>query len=217
MSRKEIIECLASMKSQVNSWTLESDLYEVQQRYRRAVEWVMDLIDDRLFIYDATNVRTIDQILARSKALIQKANGLDMIGVDYCQIVQTAKDHMKTNDRVAEVSMKLKLLRVQSKCTVVALAQLNREAERDNRVPRISDLGSSGQLEQDGDLVIINHRPSKSWSPELRAFEGPIDQTEFGLLEYDHLLSIAKRRRGPTGDFATRFVPAVTTFHGVRT
>ena len=216
MSRKEIIECLASIKSQVNAWSLENDLYEKQMKYRRAVEWVMDLIDRQLFIYDATTIRTIQQIQSRCKALTQKVGGLDMIGVDYAQIVQTTKDHYKTNDRIAEVSMGLKLLRIQSKCTVVALAQLNRDTERENRIPRISDLGASGQLEQDGDCILLNHRPSKSWQPDSKSFDGPVDQTQFGLLEYDHLLSIAKRRKGPTIDCPARFVPSVTTFHPVR-
>jgi len=216
MSRQSIIECLASIKSQVNSWTLDRDLYEKQKKFREGVEWVMDHLDKSLFIFDSRTAKTIQQICSRTKAVEQQVNGLDLITADYAQIIMTQGRHNSTIDRISEVSREFKQQIMSSKCTGIMLAQLNRDCEKENRIPRASDLSSCGMLEQDADLLLLNSRPTKNWDAETRGFNGGIDQSQGGLMEYDHLLDIVKRRRGPTGSFPARFVPAVTTFHRVR-
>lgn len=126
------------------------------------------------------------QIRARARKLARK--GLDMIIVDYAQIVQSDPGREKESDyvRVSYVSRSMKILARELGVPVILLAQLSRKADEPNRKPRLSDLKESGGLEQDADIVLGLWRKD-----EERAEE--------------RVLSVMKQRNGRVGDVNLQF------------
>lgn len=83
-----------------------------------------------------------------------------MVVVDYLQLITAKADDRKRHEAVAELSRGLKTLAMELEWPVVALSQLNREADKRGR-PILADLRESGSIEQDADVVILLHRPHK--------------------------------------------------------
>lgn len=88
------------------------------------------------------------------------------------------------------------------RCPVIALAQLNRESEKQNRTPKMSDLRESGAIEQDADIVIMISRDPSSTAP--------LDESGERLV--DRQLIIAKQRNGPVGSIDVSFDKWLTKF-----
>lgn len=112
--------------------------------------------------------------------MIQHKKGLALIVVDYLQCIQSGKEKQSRYEVVSEVSRQLKVMARTLGVPVVALAQLNRQAE--DEAPRLSQLRESGSLEQDADVVLLLNRPhvfDDSKDPSLAT------------------LDIAKHRNGP--------------------
>jgi replicative DNA helicase len=130
---------------------------------------------------------------------------LGLVIIDYLQLMKMPKAENR-NLEVAKLSRELKTLAREMQLPVVALCQLNREAERrDGKPPMLSDLRDSGALEQDADLVLFVHRPEVFQSdppPEVR-----------GLAE----LIIAKHRNGPIGTVRLRWTSESTRFDSLET
>lgn len=95
-----------------------------------------------------------------TKARRHKAkHGLDLIVIDYIQLMKSAKKTNSREQEIAEISRNLKKMSKDLKIPVLALAQLSRECEKEKRRPRLSDLRESGSIEQDADVVMFLHRP----------------------------------------------------------
>ena len=84
--------------------------------------------------------------------------GIGLIFVDYLQLLKPASRKTSREQEVSEVSRSLKEIAKDLDCAVFALAQLNRETEKENRPPRPSDLRESGSIEQDADYIMILSR-----------------------------------------------------------
>lgn len=110
-----------------------------------------------------------------------RVHGVKLVIVDYLQKIKATEKQEKRTYEVAEVSGKLKSVAVNSGVAMLALAQLNRESENDKeRLPRLTDLADSGQIERDADSVGLLHR-SRTKDP------------------HDATLIVAKQRDGETG------------------
>lgn len=148
--------------------------------------------DAPLYIDDSPNMSLVE-IRAKCRRLAQQVD-LKMVVIDYIQLMSSGKKVESRQQEVSEFSRALKLLAKELNIPVVALSQLNRQAEqaKDKR-PELSHLRESGSLEQDADVVVLLHRE--------------------GLFEKDHPrageadLILAKQRNGPTGT-------VVVAFHG---
>jgi replicative DNA helicase len=140
----------------------------------------------------------------RTKARrLQAEAGLDMIIVDYLQLMQSNVQSRDANrvQEVSDISRGLKALARELQVPVVALSQLSRQTEmRENREPRLSDLRESGALEQDSDLVIF------LWRERER---GTDDREQDGEVIN---LRLAKHRNGPTGETKLWFRKRQTRF-----
>lgn len=138
-------------------------LRDAKERVARLKMWV----DDRPYIH-------IDEIVRRSRAyaarLRAKGSRLRIVVVDYLQIVGvTHRPGRKRTEEIADVSKSLKALARDLDCLVLALAQLNRESEKETRAPRLSDFRDCGQLEQDADWAgFLWRRPNEPpWVVDL--------------------------------------------------
>jgi replicative DNA helicase len=129
-------------------------------------------------------------------------HGLDLVILDYMQLMRTRERFENRNQEVSFISQSLKALAKELKLPVVALSQLSRapEARREHR-PQLADLRESGAIEQDADLVAFIYRP------EL--YE-PTQENE-GLAE----LIIEKQRNGPTGTVKLAFLKEYTRFENL--
>jgi replicative DNA helicase len=143
-----------------------------------------------LYIDDSPNM-TLVEIRAKCRRLKQRI-GLQLIVIDYLQLMTSGKRVESRQQEVSEFSRALKLLAKELQVPVVALSQLNRGPEqRADRKPQLSDLRESGSLEQDADLVILLHRESAYERDNPRAGEAD--------------LIVAKHRNGPTGTVVVGF------------
>jgi replicative DNA helicase len=146
--------------------------------------------DAPLYIDDSPNMSLVE-IRAKCRRLSQQVD-LKMVVIDYIQLMTSGKKVESRQQEVSEFSRALKLLSKELGVPVVALSQLNRQAEqtKDKR-PELSQLRESGSLEQDADVVILLHR------------EGLFEKYHPRAGEAD--LILAKQRNGPTGTVTVAF------------
>ena len=150
-----------------------------------------------LYIDDSPNL-TLVEIRAKCRRMAQRV-GLEMIVIDYLQLMTSGKKVESRQQEVSEFSRALKLLAKELNVPVVAISQLNRNSEKsDNKVPEISQLRESGSLEQDADVVILLHREAMFEKEHPRAGEAD--------------LILAKQRNGPTGTIVVNFLGQFSKF-----
>jgi replicative DNA helicase len=134
---------------------------------------------------------------------LQAESGLDLVVVDYLQLMQASTTSRDANrvQEVSEISRGLKALARELSVPVVALSQLSRQPEmRESKEPRLSDLRESGAIEQDADLVIF------LWREKERA--GEEQDTDGEVVK----VKLAKHRNGPTGEIDLWFRKRQTRF-----
>ena len=111
---------------------------------------------------DATGGLSISKLAARARRLKRMENGLDLIVVDYLQLVTTGDNSQKNRvQEVSEITGGLKALAKELNVPIIALSQLSRQVEqREDKRPQLSDLRESGSIEQDADCVMFVYRES---------------------------------------------------------
>ncbi len=148
----------------------------------RVVEGFSLLPGDRFSV--CTTARTAQDV--RREALRMRADGgLDLIVVDYLQLLDAGRKTSNRTEAVGVISRTLKLLAVELNIPVLTASQLNRASER-NDAPRLSDLRESGSIEQDADAVLLLHAANEKENPERD-------------------LTLAKNRQGRCGGFKLLF------------
>jgi replicative DNA helicase len=157
------------------------------EEHQRLAEAAGPLFDSRIFVDDTPS---LSPTLLRAKARRLKARGgLDMVVVDYLQLMEAGIVSRSVDNRQQEISYisrSLKGLARELSVPVIALSQLNRDAEkREGHRPKLSDLRESGAIEQDADVICLLYRP---WYYSRKDSE-----------KVDAEVIIAKQRNGPTG------------------
>ena len=153
-----------------------------------------------VFIDDTASIGVLEM---RAKARRLKAeHGLDLIIIDYIQLMQGRGRFENRVTEVASISRGLKGLAKELHVPVVVLSQLSRAPEqRPNRRPQLSDLRESGALEQDADVVVMIYREDMYEATEENQ----------GIAE----LIVAKQRNGPTGSVRLAFIREFTRFENL--
>lgn len=162
-----------------------------------------DIPGNDIEIEDKASV-TIGDIRATAARMMRGAER-GLIVIDYLQLISSASDGSKFQNRaveVGEISRRLKVLAKELGVPVVTLAQLSRQAESHPGSPRLSDLRESGSIEQDADTVLFLSRD-------------PDEITDEKSGSRQVILSVAKNRSGPTGEIDMLFVPTSTKFYEV--
>ena len=105
-----------------------------------------------------SSISNISSVTAVIRRAVRKWK-VQLVIIDYLQKIHGSRAAEKKTYEIAEVSGKLKAVATDTKTAIVALAQLNRENEKDKgRIPRLTDLADSGQIERDADLVLLLNR-----------------------------------------------------------
>ena len=162
---------------------------------------VSQLRDKRLYI-DDTPALTPTDVRSRARRVDREAGGLDMIVVDYLQLMRTADKAESRVNEISEISRSLKALAKEMRCPVVALSQLNRALEqRPDKRPLMSDLRESGAIEQDADVILFIYR-DEVYDEESE---------DKGVAE----IIIGKQRNGPIGKVRLSFIGNLTKFENL--
>jgi replicative DNA helicase len=152
------------------------------------------------FFIDDSSLLNVPEMRAKCQRL-KREHGLDLIVVDYLQLMAGHGRIENRTQEVSQISRGLKLLAKDLTTPVLALSQLSRQTERrtgDQRKPQLADLRDSGSIEQDADVVIFLYREEMY----------DRDTERKNLAD----VIIAKQRNGPTDDFTLVFLQDQTTF-----
>jgi replicative DNA helicase len=200
MSKEQLVLRLLSSVANIDSKRLRSGFLE-EMDFARIAPAMNDLSEASLYIDDTPNITSME---LRTKARrLQAESGLDLVIVDYLQLMQATTTNRDSNrvQEVSEISRGLKALARELSVPVIALSQLSRQPEmRESKEPRLSDLRESGAIEQDADLVVFLYREK-----EKAAEEADIDGEVINV-------KLAKHRNGPTGDIQLWFRKSQTRF-----
>ena len=162
---------------------------EVDQKVNRATNL---LSQSNLWIYDR-KAQSVDQIGAKCRGL-KNRHGLDLVIIDYVSLIRPAKASGNRREDVDAISRDIKELAGSLEVPILVLAQLNREYEKQNRRPRLSDIREAGGIEQDADVIITIFQEPNAKQPE----------------RYE--LIVMKQREGPTGSTPITFKKFWTKF-----
>ena len=187
MSKKSLYKRLLSIISGVDAGKIsKGQLNESEVEKIIAAADFLEQKRDKLFIIDKSSI-TINDMIVEAKTM--KNKGIQVIYIDYLQLLNTESVYKNRAIEMGEISRNLKILAKELDVAVVAVAQLNREVEhRTNKRPNLADLRDSGEIEQNADNVWFLYREGY-----YREQKGEVDDE--GKTE----LSISKHRNGPTG------------------
>ncbi len=196
MSSQQLVDRMLSAQSRVNAWNLRTGHLSSDRDFTHLRDSLDKLAKAKIYIDDQPG-----NSIVRMKSLARRLKaekGLDLIVVDYLQLMTTTKNYDSMVNQVTEISRSLKSLAKELEVPVLALSQLSRAVESRGGKPRLSDLRDSGSIEQDADVVMFIHREDK----------GKDESEKTNIAE----ILIEKHRNGPTGKIELYFDEKTTTF-----
>lgn len=207
MSRESIVMRFLASESGVNSRRVRFGLH-TEDEERHIMDATGVLSEAAIFIDDSPQLRVVEM---RSKARrLHFERGLDLIIVDYLQLMQGEGRGENRVQEISYISRSLKALSRELNVPVIAVSQLSRQVEwRASHIPQLSDLRESGSIEQDADVVIFIYRDEYYHTEEEWQLQHP--DREYPREEAD--IIVAKNRNGPTGQIKLRFRHNLATFY----
>ncbi|MDI9314200.1 MAG: replicative DNA helicase, partial [Hydrotalea sp.] len=222
MSAEQLTNRILCQMTGVSSISVRREMSDDDfQKFCRALN---DLKDSNLYIDDSPSL-SITAMRQRARRAKRTMGGLDLIVVDYLQLLQPSglTRHDNRVAEVTEISRGLKVIAKELHVPVIALSQLSRDVEKRSnkptgKTPQLSDLRDSGSIEQDADIVAFLYREAyylKNEKPETDADEQRIQAR---LKEVEHLaeLIIAKHRHGPTDKIPFHFNSITSQFSSIQ-
>ena len=212
MSAEQLAGRILAEASEISSHKIrQGDMSE--EEFRRFVDAAKTLEACPLYIDDTAAI-PIAQLAARARRL-KRTHGLDVLIIDYLQLVRGTSDNRV--QEIGEISMGLKAIAKELDIPVIALSQLSRQVEsRDDKRPQLSDLRESGSIEQDADVVMFVYRGEyykareKPGEEDLAAMEKWVEDME--RLHGKAEVIIGKQRHGPIGTVELAFEAQFTRF-----
>jgi replicative DNA helicase len=209
MSKETLVRRLLSMEAEVDSRRVLTRQYTPMQE-KRVMDATGKLSTLPIYIDDSPTLRVADM---RSKARrLHQERGIDLIVVDYLQMVRGEGRSENKVQEVSDISRGLKALAREMDCPVLALSQLSRAVEqRPSHVPMLSDLRESGSIEQDADVVMFIYREDVYTKKEDWDRMNPDTPYPEGIAN----IIVAKHRNGPQGQRNLRFRQDITRFESL--
>ena len=196
MSNEQVVQRLISQETGIDSQRLRTGKLEENEwpKFNQAVE----VLSDTSIFLDDTPALTPMQLRTKCRRLHMEF-GLDLVLVDYLQLMSGDTRNDNRVQEVSYISRYLKVLARELNVPVLAAAQLSRAVEqRTDKHPVLSDLRESGSLEQDADIVMFIYRPDQ--------YEK--DTVKQNLAE----IMVSKHRNGPTGKVELVFMSKIAKF-----
>ena len=208
MSKESLLRRMLSSQAWVDQQKLRKGFLG-REDHDRLVNALGQLVETHMFIDDTAGI-SLSEMRAKARRLKQNSGGLDLIVVDYLQLMTASvpssgkKNYENRTQEVSAISRGLKALAKELHVPVVALSQLSRAGvqRKDDPRPLLSDLRESGSIEQDADVVAFIHRESYYKRDEEMS---EADKAKSELI-------LAKQRNGPTETVFLNFVSKFTRF-----
>ena len=212
MSADQLATRLLATEANVKATRLRLGLHHEDEE-ARIMHAIGTLAETRIYIDDSATL-TVPEIRAKCRRLQAEA-GLDLVIVDYLQLLHHVGRADTRAGEVGAISRSLKELGRELGVPVLAAAQLSRAVEtRTPHIPLLSDLRESGSIEQDADIVMFIYREDVYLSPDewrQQHPDAPGNQHPSGLAQ----LIVAKHRHGPTDTVTVRFRADTASFHDI--
>ena len=194
MSKESLVNRLFAMESKVNAQKIRTGELSAAE-WTSLSEGATEIAKSNIVIDDNASITPAELRSKCRKLKLEK--GLDLVIIDYLQLMTTGKENRQ--QEVSDISRSLKLLARELNVPVVALSQLSRKVEeRTDKRPMLSDLRESGAIEQDADVVMFLYREDY-----YKKDTENVNVTE---------VIIAKQRNGPVGTVKLAWLPEFMQF-----
>ena len=206
MSKASLLRRMLASQAGVNSKAIQTGMLLREDR-TKLVQGLERLMESKMYIDDTPGI-TLAEMRAKARRLKQQMGSLDLIVIDYLQLMTGAntggKGFENRTQEVSAISRGLKALAKEMRVPVVALSQLSRASEQrgGDKKPLLSDLRESGSIEQDADVVCFIHR-EEYYDRENEDLKGKAE------------IIIAKQRNGPTGTVPLAYLADFTRFENL--
>ena len=193
MSELQLVQRLISMTAEIDGNRIRRGRLSLPEL--QAISDASGRLQQAQIYVEESSRLTVTDILAKSRRLQAERGKLDVIVIDYLQLIEGIGDDDNRVQEVAKISRALKSIARELEVPVVAVSQLSRQIETRGTEPMLSDLRESGALEADADLVMF------LWQKDQQ------DRKD-GVVR----LKLAKHRNGPTADIDLHFEAELTRF-----
>jgi replicative DNA helicase len=207
MSKESLLRRMLASEAMVGSRKLQTGFIPREDK-SKLVGALDRLMNSKMFVDDTPGI-SLAEMRAKCRRLQQQEHGLDLIIIDYLQLMTGSnptgkKGFENRTQEVASISRGLKALAKEMRVPVVALSQLSRGSEQrtGDKKPLLSDLRESGSIEQDADVVAFIHR-EEYYDRENEDLKGKAE------------IIIAKQRNGPTGSIQMAYLADFTRFENL--
>ena len=189
-----------------------------EEQFDKFIETSKDITELPLYI-DETPAISVAALSNRARR-IKRLYGLDLIVIDYIQLMRGTNNRDGRVQEISEITQGLKALAKELSVPVVALSQLSRAVEqRDEKKPLLSDLRESGSIEQDADVVMFVYREAyylQGKEPRPATVEHAEWQAKMNEVSHLAEIIIGKQRHGPTGNIMLEFEAMFTKFKDIQ-
>ena len=189
-----------------------------EEQFDKFIETSKDISELPLYI-DETPAISIAALSNRARR-IKRLYGLDMVVIDYIQLMRASNFKDGRVQEISEITQGLKALAKELSVPVVALSQLSRAVEaRDDKKPQLADLRESGSIEQDADVVMFVYREAyylERKEPRPATVEHAEWQAKMNEVSSLAEIIIGKQRHGPTGNIMLEFEAMFTKFKDIQ-
>ena len=197
MSKEQLVMRMLSSEARIDAHRFRTG-HLMREEWARLAGGIESLSRAKIFIDDTAGLSVLE-MRAKARRLAAEQKKLDLIVVDYLQLMSAGGRNESRQQEVSKISRELKALAKELNVPVVALSQLSRAPEaRNPPKPLMSDLRESGSIEQDADVVAFIYREDYYHETEENK----------GMAE----LIISKQRNGPTGTVKLAFLKEFTRF-----
>ena len=213
MSSEQLSTRILAEQSRIKSNDIRTGKISEEQ-FDKFIETSKNISELPLYV-DETPAISIAALSNRARR-IKRLYGLDMVVVDYIQLMKASNFREGRVQEISEITQGLKALAKELSVPVLALSQLSRAVEhRDDKKPQLSDLRESGSIEQDADVVMFVYREAyylQGKEPRPATVEHAEWQAKMNDISHLAEIIIGKQRHGPTGNVMLEFEAMFTKF-----
>ncbi len=198
MSKEQLVQRMLCSQARVDAHRLRTGMLS-RDDWRRLGMAVGDLSEVNIFLDDTPGI-TVLEMRAKARRLMNEQRALDLLIVDYLQLMTGRGRQESRQQEVSQISRELKMLAKELNVPLIALSQLSRapETRTGNHKPQLSDLRESGSIEQDADVVMFIYREE--------VYKQETEKQNIAEI------IIGKQRNGPIGSIELVFLKSLTRF-----